>query len=502
MIFGQHGSIVEGVAPGCRGILIPIFSERRRRVSQLSLSAAICKAVELGAHIVNISSGQLTYAGEFEDLLVHAIEAAHKKNVLIVAAAGNDRDPERNRFECLHVPAALPTVLTAGAMDENGYPLDCSCWAPAYQAQGVLALGKDVLGAIPGGGARRWTGTSLATPVVTGVAALLLSWQLKQGRRPDPHAVRAAILAGAQACDPTQVEDCSPYMAGRLDGIRAMKILSKEGRMSEQSEAAVMTQAEPMMADAAQVFQQAAAPPPPATAAAPAPAPAARVVSMPPPAGTAFRSVAPSAPMPDKAGVGLSACECEGSKGLVFFIGLVGYDFGTEARRDTFKQQMPPVLYKHVDEQRYVRVPDNEIRARNEFDDRLDGFIEIPPNPYDTRHMAAYLKAYPSEARALIWTLNLELTPVYAVEPVGPFAASVYEMLVDMLSGQSQLEGTDQYVQRVSVPADLTDHSVRLFSGQEVTTLLVDTPRGMYMWNTDLLLKQIGDPFVDTDGQR
>ena len=39
-----------------------------------------------------------------------------------------------------------------------------------------------------------------------------------------------------------------------------------------------------------------------------------------------------------------SAYEGANGSGLVFFIGLVGFDFGTEARRDTFKQQMRPVL--------------------------------------------------------------------------------------------------------------------------------------------------------------
>ena len=45
---------------------------------------------------------------------------AVERDVLIVAAAGNDR------CACLHLPAALPSVLAVGAMDDDGYPLEFS----------------------------------------------------------------------------------------------------------------------------------------------------------------------------------------------------------------------------------------------------------------------------------------------------------------------------------------------------------------------------------------
>jgi len=79
---------------------------------------------------------------------------------------------------------------------------------------------------------------------------------------------------------------------------------------------------------------------------------------------------------------------------LVYPLGTLGYDFGSEARRDSFKQLMPAY----------------EIDTTT-----------VPANPYDARPMADYLEQNPSEAKSLIWTLNLELTPVYAIEPVGSF---------------------------------------------------------------------------------
>ncbi|HAA27596.1 MAG TPA: peptidase S8, partial [Cyanobacteria bacterium UBA8553] len=73
----------------------------------------------------------------------------------------------------------------------EGIPLDFSNWGDRYQTQGILAPGENILGAIPGGGAIANSGTSYATPIVAGIAALLLSLQLKQGQKPDPKAVRS-----------------------------------------------------------------------------------------------------------------------------------------------------------------------------------------------------------------------------------------------------------------------------------------------------------------------
>ena len=87
-----------------------------------------------------ISGGQLTDFGEVEAWLENAVNLCKANNVLIVAAAGNDG------CDCLHVPAALPTVLAVGAMDAQGKPLDFSNWGEAYQSQGLLAPGENILG--------------------------------------------------------------------------------------------------------------------------------------------------------------------------------------------------------------------------------------------------------------------------------------------------------------------------------------------------------------------
>jgi cyanobactin maturation PatA/PatG family protease len=215
VIFGQHDGLVRGIAPGCGGLIVPVFADGSdgsiAPCSQIDLARAITQSVEHGANIINISGGELSSSNEPHPLLANAVRLCVENSVLIVAAVGN------NGCECLHVPAAVPSALAVGAMDAQGSPLDCSNWGDAYQTQGIITLGENILGAVPGGGVTVRSGTSYASAIVSGVAALLLSSQLKHGNQPDPLAVREAILKSALPCNPHEALDCSRYLAGSLN---------------------------------------------------------------------------------------------------------------------------------------------------------------------------------------------------------------------------------------------------------------------------------------------
>jgi cyanobactin maturation PatA/PatG family protease len=473
VIFGQHGGPVTGVAPECRGISAPGFSDRRRRNSQLELARAIETAVECGAHIINISGGELTPGGEAGGLLERAVRLCAQRSVLIVAAAGNDG------CFCDHVPAALPSVLAVGAHDSRGEPVPSSNFGATYQDHGLLAPGVNILTAVPGGGTTRATGTSLATPIVAGVAALLLGLQRSAGDEPDPLAVRDALLASADPCELEDERACERFLTGKLNVERAVSAVM--GDRIEATEMAVpscgcagpvcecaaeqhelvgvgaTTEGEPQHREEPALAVGAVA-----AAAAPSP-PSYEAVAPPPPAG------APSPPLarePAGASAGVMASGEGDWLPFVYALGIVGYDFGTEARRDSFKQLMVPV--------------------------DVGGSV-VPANPYDSRQMVDHLTANPSEARALIWTLNLELTPIYAVEAVGPYAASVYELLTRFLGGEVAAPADPAYIERVSIPGRRTDRTVRLFSGQIVPVVEVEQVRGLYGWQINALLEAATD---------
>jgi cyanobactin maturation PatA/PatG family protease len=447
ILFGQPGSPVQGIAPGCTGLIIPIFSESADGTilpcSQMELGRTISLAVGRGANIINISGGQLEPSGKAHPALEAAVRLCAENDVLIVAAAGNDG------CQCLHVPAALSSVLVVGAMDADGRPLEFSNWSPAYAQTGILAQGDKVVGAIPGGKTGVLSGTSCATPIVAGVAALLLSIQRQRGREQNINAVRDALMQSAITCEQEPVSDCHRLLAGRLNIRGALTKILKgaEAKMSEHVNAAEISTPQAPQAD-----KQPAAPSAPVVAAAATSAAATpqQTASAGPAAGNG------EAANKSSAQIYASACKCGCQGGasaqLIYELGTLGYDFRTETNRDYFAQQM-------------------------------EG-----KNPFVPSDFLAHLEQREFDAKAVTWVLRHEDTPMYAIEPAGPFAAETYKRLRDYF--KEQVEST---IERVSIPGVLIGTN-RLLNGQEVPVIIPDI-RGMYNWTTAALIREVvGDP--------
>ena len=217
ILFGQPGSAVEGVCPRARGVVVPVYDISTGRAPQLEIARAIELAIDEGADIINFSGGQYSDTGDADQWLSAAVRRCAEAGVLLVAAAGNDG------CECLHVPAAASTALAVGAVDDSGMPMDFSNYGDGYTCNGITAPGEDILGAVPGGAVERRSGTSFATPLVAGVAALLMA------ARPGIEAVnvRDFLLQGAAPCDKNTPEVCRRLLVGRLDIEGAMRAMSE-----------------------------------------------------------------------------------------------------------------------------------------------------------------------------------------------------------------------------------------------------------------------------------
>ena len=460
VIFGQHDGPIKGIAPQCRGLIVPVFKGgvggSIAPCSQLDLARAITQAVQAGAHIINISGGQFSPSGTAHPLLADAVRNCANNNVLIVAAAGNEG------CECLHIPGALPSVLAVGAMNSLGLPFDFSNWGERYQAQGILAPGENILGASPGGGTVTNSGTSYATPIVSGIAALLLSIQLKRGQEPNPHAVRAVMVSSAVGCDDQPAPDCRRLLAGRLNvkGAMSQIIQGGVGTMSDSIER--QENAQSHVAEDADLNTPAVQPAADAQAAA-GESSGPRASTGPPQPPTASTATPQGNEKPVTQGSVDPGCmppiDCSpgywpGTPAqLVFALGMLGFDYGTEARRDSIQQ--------HMDE---------------------------PANPYDPNQLLAYLEKNPWEAAAILWTLKLDATPIYVIRPVCPYSGEAYERLRKFL-GEQLTEG----VERVSIPGMIIDKA-RLLSGQVVPVIQPEV-RGMYSWTTAALIEAVcGSP--------
>jgi PatG C-terminal/Subtilase family/PatG Domain len=553
MIFGGPASAVPGVAPASHGLLASIYADEGHRLTtQRELSVALGKAAEAGAHVINVSGGELTNSGQADPMLADAVRRCEQAGILIVAAAGNDA------CRCLHVPAALPAVLAVGAMNEDGLPLESSNWGDVYQRQGILAPGHNMPGAAPGGGVATKTGTSYAAPVVSGIVALILALQLARGTKPDALAVAEALLSSAIRCDERTFAECERFLVGRLNIPGALSLILNPRRNSmslDHSESTMpgpstlgeaQASLAPLSAETAAVGASEAADSGvavsdqseriPAQGASSAPVHGEAEQRAPIFQATRSPNRSGATSFANRTSVIASDCSCKKGNGKshVFAIGSLNYDFGTEARRDSFKQRMPSVTpngLPYLDP--YPPAPDPPPGSF------------FPPNPYDARQMVNYLGGYPppeppfptqggfpalrhfppgskpihpapfpespppfppplihppedyrgfpaqlSEATELIWTLNIELTPVYAIRPAGNFSTEVYQRLVEFLAGQVRPPEDEDYVSRVSIPGTLTGETVQLFSGQ-IVPVLVPNIRGMYAWNERQLVLQV-----------
>ncbi len=105
-------------------------------------------------------------------------------------------------FDTIGVTAAAKNVITVGAVNSTGDIVNFSSRGPAKDGRvkpDVVARGYSVLSTIPTNSYGRSSGTSMATPAVTGISALLVQqWRRTfGGADPKPVQLKAVLLAGA-----------------------------------------------------------------------------------------------------------------------------------------------------------------------------------------------------------------------------------------------------------------------------------------------------------------
>jgi thermitase len=166
-----------GVVPECKVLPVRVLGAMQQGARRVgaglidNINVGIKWAVDQGADVINMSLGIRHTDGG----LPHAdvIDYARRKGVTVVAAAGNDGQEE------LYYPGALPYVLAVGAVDEGGDVARYSTFGPQVS---FVAPGTNIYSTYLDGRYAFSTGTSHATPFVTGACALLKSMARARGR--------------------------------------------------------------------------------------------------------------------------------------------------------------------------------------------------------------------------------------------------------------------------------------------------------------------------------
>ena len=165
----------------------------------------------------------------------------------------------------------------------------------------------------------------------------------------------------------------------------------------------------------------------------------------------------------------------------VFALGQIGYDFGTEARRDSIKQFLPRNTELTTASLLALLAPDGDVQP---------------------------------EVERVTWLLKLDQTPLYAIRPAGAFAFNGYAQILAALEAQSRPpvgpdapEGEEpaepaagkgrKKAKAVKEPIDLfsvagvLSGSIRLMSGETVP-ILIPSARGIIWWE----IRKSYDSFV------
>lgn len=150
-----------GIAPGVTILSLRVVNAAGY-IYDSALIAALRTAVENGAQIVNISIGGTAYNAVFQKVINEAAEAG----VTVVAAMGNDGT------NCLNYPAGYDNVIGVVSVDRTNNRASGS----SYGTWGdVAAPGASIYSTTYTGSYGPKSGTSMASPVVAGVAALYKS---------------------------------------------------------------------------------------------------------------------------------------------------------------------------------------------------------------------------------------------------------------------------------------------------------------------------------------
>ena len=168
------GGVRYGVAPDAQLHIGKVLSDRGSGRDGWIL-AGIEWAIRNDCHVISMSLGSPTSPTDPPSVAYErAANRALDRGTVIIAAAGNSSNRRAGRVAPVGRPANAPSILAVGAVDAAENIANFSCGTvPPGDGVDIAGPGVDVLSAAPGGGTRRLSGTSMATPHVAGVAALI-----------------------------------------------------------------------------------------------------------------------------------------------------------------------------------------------------------------------------------------------------------------------------------------------------------------------------------------
>ncbi|KIX84653.1 S8 family peptidase [Thermus filiformis] len=181
---------IAGVTWSGRVLPLKVARSGDGEITYTALDAALQKAKDLGARVVNLSLG----GPATDSALGVTLSNLRSSGVVVVAAAGNDG------AEGILYPARDPSVIAVGSVDGAKRKSSFSNCGPELD---LVAPGEGVQVAFKSGGYGSASGTSFASPMVAGVAALYMSRYFSlRGVWPSPDQVLTCLTSTAEDLGP------------------------------------------------------------------------------------------------------------------------------------------------------------------------------------------------------------------------------------------------------------------------------------------------------------
>ncbi len=207
----NNGLGISGVAPDVR-LMVLRAGTASGYLEEDDVAQALFYALNNGARIVNMSFGDVALSRFLRDVIRYVAS----QGMVLISSAGNSATDQ------IHFPSGLPDVISVGASDRNDGLAGFSNYGSSVD---LVAPGVEMISTAPGGVYNSLNGTSFSAPLVSGVAALLLSVHPQYS----PQTVRNVLISTA---DDILFSGWDVYSgSGRLNAARALS-LPYGGKMS------------------------------------------------------------------------------------------------------------------------------------------------------------------------------------------------------------------------------------------------------------------------------